>query len=122
MSLLNHPSTHTSHFVITVILHLRCLLFFFPPTALCLKKLTCSLNPPRKTMLSLLLPTMLAVQAMGGCRPCLCPGIRAESPQWEMLLSFKKYIPRGLLVFPLQQLHWAKQPSKRAYSQKVMCQ
>lgn len=27
MSLLNNPSVHTSYFVITVILHLRCLLF-----------------------------------------------------------------------------------------------
>ncbi|KAA8596063.1 hypothetical protein FQN60_011354, partial [Etheostoma spectabile] len=37
--------------------------------ALYLKKLTCGSNPHWEIMLSLLLPTMLAVQAMGGCRP-----------------------------------------------------
>lgn len=42
------------------------------------------------TMLSLLLPALLAVQAMGGCRRCLHPAIRAESLQWEVQLSFKQ--------------------------------
>lgn len=89
---------------------MSCVVF---PAALCLKKkMTCGSNPPWKTMLSLLLPAMLAVQTMGGCRPCPCPTIRSESPQQEMPLSVKQSTLQGPLVFPLQRLHWAKQQFK----------
>lgn len=62
-------------------------LFFFIPAALRLKRLTCGLDPAEKIMLSLLmLPVMLAVQAMGGC---------------HLPLPVKQHALHGLLIVPL---------------------
>lgn len=53
-----------------------------------------------------------------GFRALLCPAIRSESSLWEIPHSVKQHTPQGLLVFPLQRLHWAKQQFKWGNSPK----
>lgn len=74
-------------------------LCFPPPPELCLMKLTCGFSPPWKTMLSILLPAMLAVQAVGGCCPCPC----CATLIWATAeaLFVKQYVLRVLLISPL---------------------
>lgn len=75
--------------------HHHCL-FFLLPAALCLKKLTRVSNPPWNTMLSLLLTTILAVQATGGCLPCMCP---VCAPPSEPSRRSGKVLPYVFLFF-----------------------
>lgn len=84
-TLLNrHPHISLHYLAPAIIMFILLTSAFFPlPAVLPLKETTSYLNPPWKTMLHLLLPAVLAVQAMGEFGLCLWPAIRSKSSRWE---------------------------------------
>lgn len=55
--------------------------FLFPAQHSAWRSWSAVYDPLQMTMLSILLLTILAIQAAGECRPLLCPAITAQSPQ-----------------------------------------